>query len=159
MVKTQLATLCYVTQGGKTLMMHRIKKKDDVHQGKWNGLGGKFKPGETPEACVAREVREESGLTIHKPELRGILTFPRFTPNTDWLVFLYVARRFRGKLKSTSREGELAWVPSRKVLELPLWPGDRLFLTWLRKRRFFSALFVYKNKILKEHSVVFHVQS
>jgi 8-oxo-dGTP diphosphatase len=156
MRKTQLATLCYLQRSGKTLMMHRIKKKGDVHKGKWNGLGGKFKPGETPEECVIREVREESGLILKKPELRGVLMFPRFTPNTDWMVFLFVATRFSGKMKTSSREGELQWIPSRSVVRLPLWPGDRLFLTWLKKRRFFSAAFIYKRKILQRHSVVFH---
>jgi 8-oxo-dGTP diphosphatase len=67
----KLATLCYVKGGGKTLMIHRVKKENDIHEGKWNGLGGKLQPGETPEECVIREVFEESGLKIHQPELRG----------------------------------------------------------------------------------------
>ena len=74
----KLATLCYIRQNNKTLMLHRVKKKNDIHQDKWNGLGGKFLPGETPEECVVREVKEESGLHIIKPELKGILTFPEF---------------------------------------------------------------------------------
>ena len=73
-----LATLCYVRHSGRTLMLHRIKKEKDMHEGKWNGLGGKMLDGETPEECVIREVREESGLTIKNPKLRGILTFPKF---------------------------------------------------------------------------------
>lgn len=74
----KLATLCYIKKDGKTLMLHRIKKKNDMHEGKWNGLGGKFEPGETPEDCVIREIEEESGLNIIKPRLRGLLTFPEF---------------------------------------------------------------------------------
>ena len=72
------ATLCYVKNGNKTLMLHRIKKENDIHEGKWNGLGGKMEAGETPEECVIREVREESGLQIQNPALRGVLTFPNF---------------------------------------------------------------------------------
>ncbi len=87
----KLATLCYVQHGQKTLMLHRIKKPQDIHQGKWNGLGGKLLPGETPEQCVIREVEEESGITLSNPELRGILTFPNFDGNEDWYVFLFTA--------------------------------------------------------------------
>src|SRR6476469_9924460 len=96
--KKVCATLCYVQKGGKTLMLHRVKKKNDIHEGKWNGLGGKMEQGETPEECVIREVREESGLRIDQPELRAILTFPEFDGHDDWLVFLFVANRFSGEL-------------------------------------------------------------
>lgn len=78
-----LATLCYVKCGGKTLMLHRNKRENDFHDGRWNGLGGKMELHETPEECVIREVREESGLVIRDPHLRGILTFPEFSPDQD----------------------------------------------------------------------------
>jgi len=155
MRKIQPATLCYLSRHQKTLMLHRIKKEGDVHKGKWNGLGGKFLPGESPETCVKREVKEESGLTIANPQLRGVITFPLFTKNTDWLVFVYTATRFSGKLKE-SDEGVLQWIPTNKIHALPLWPGDRIFLKWLNQRRFFSATFRYKNKKFQGHSVVFH---
>ena len=74
----KLATLCYVRHEGHTLMVHRIKKADDIHQGKWNGLGGKLEPGESPEECVIREVHEESGLEIRQPKYRGLLIFTDF---------------------------------------------------------------------------------
>ena len=74
----KLATLCYLKRNNKTLMLHRIKKKDDIHEGKWNGLGGKFEKGESPEECAIREVREESGIKINKLRLKGVLTFPDF---------------------------------------------------------------------------------
>jgi ADP-ribose pyrophosphatase YjhB (NUDIX family) len=99
-----LATLCYVQTGGKTLMMHRNKRPDDVHLGKYNGLGGKFEPGESPEECVVREVFEESNLRI-KPRLRGVMTFPQFAKGHDWYCFLYTASEFEGDLKDDCPEG------------------------------------------------------
>ncbi len=105
----KLGTLCYITHNGKTLMLHRIKKVNDIHEGKWNGLGGKLEPGETPEECVIREVREESGLIIHKPCLKGILTFPMFDGVDDWTVFVFVAHQFEGNLLDSS-EGKLEWI-------------------------------------------------
>jgi 8-oxo-dGTP diphosphatase len=150
-----LATLCYIRHNGRTLMLHRIKKKNDMHQDKWNGLGGKLHPGETPEECVKREVREESGLTIEKPRLRGIITFPEFTPGEDWYAFLFTADQFTGELLD-SPEGCLEWVADARLCELPMWEGDHIFLKWLEQERFFSAKFVYKDKVLVEHSVIFY---
>lgn len=140
----KLATLVYVRSGGQTLMLHRVKKAQDIHAGKWNGLGGKLEPGETPEACAVREVREESGLEIDPPEWRGLLTFPDFAHGEDWYAFVYVARSFRGELID-SPEGRLAWVPDATIASLPLWPGDRIFLPWLDDERFFSASFAYQD--------------
>jgi GPH family glycoside/pentoside/hexuronide:cation symporter len=96
--KMILATLCYIQHAGQTLMIHRIKRADDIHLGKWNGLGGKFEPGESPEECVIREVREESGLELRQPRLCGLLMFPGFKGN-DWYVFVFTAREFSGELK------------------------------------------------------------
>src|SRR3990167_3062501 len=92
-----LSTLCYLQNRNKTLMLHRIKKHRDIHEGKWNGLGGKLVPGETPEECVIREVREESGLSIRNPSLRGILTFPAFSEEEDWYVYVFLAYEFSGE--------------------------------------------------------------
>lgn len=168
----KLATLCYVRHGGQTLMMHRIKKANDMHAGKWNGLGGKLLPGETPEACAIREVEEESGLTMHQPVLRGILTFPGFPssqralwptddprhadPNLDdWYTFVYVAHQFSGVL-TESAEGVLAWIDDHELLDLPLWEGDRIFIPWLSGDAFFSGRFVYVDGVLQEHDVTFY---
>ena len=93
-----LATLCYIQHAGQTLMIHRIKRADDIHLGKWNGLGGKFEPGESPEECVIREVREESGLELRQPRLCGLLVFTAFKGN-DWYVFVFTAREFSGEIK------------------------------------------------------------
>lgn len=151
----KLATLCYLKQDGKTLMLHRIKKAQDIHEGKWNGLGGKFEQGETPESCARREVFEECGLTVNSLVLKGILTFPLFAKHEDWYVFVFVIRDFAGTLM-TSNEGELAWIPDEKIMALPLWDGDRLFLPWLEKPGFFSGRFEYKNGALIHHEVSFY---
>ena len=148
--KTIAATLCYVRSRGRTLMLHRNKKPGDVHRGKWNGLGGKFEPGESPEECVVREVREESGLTVSDPRLHGVLTFPDFRSGEDWLVFLYTAAKFTGTLGECA-EGDLEWIDDAKLLELPLWEGDRVFLPWLSRPGFFSAKFVYRDGKLVGH--------
>ncbi len=151
----KLATLCYLKRDNHTLMLHRIKKENDMHAGKWNGLGGKLEAGESPEECVIREVREESGLEIRNPQLRGVLTFPAFSKGEDWYVFLYTATRFSGSLIE-SDEGRLEWIADEELPELPLWEGDTIFLKWLNKKSFFSGKFVYDNGRLKEHSVVFY---
>ena len=151
----KLATLCYVHNNDKTLMIHRVKKENDYHEGKWNGLGGKFDQGETPEECVIREVKEETGLTIKSPHLHGFLTFPMFDGKDDWYVFVYTAEEFVGKLID-SREGNLAWIPNEKLTELNLWDGDQVFLPWLFQDKFFSAKFNYENGKMKDYSVTFY---
>lgn len=151
----KLATLCYVKKDGRTLMIHRNKKAGDINAGKWNGLGGKFDPGETPEACVSREVREESGLTIVKPLLKGFITFPGFANDEDWYVFVFVAREFDGSL-SESEEGDLEWIEDERIPSLNLWEGDHIFLPWLEREPFFSARFVYHEGRLTSHDVVFY---
>ena len=154
-VKMQLATLCYVRDKGKTLMVHRIAKKEDIHANKWNGLGGKFESGETPEECVKREVYEESGLIITNPALKGVLTFPRFSHEVDWYVFLFIAIEFVGQLVD-SPEGKLEWIHDDHIPSLNLWEGDVIFLRWLNENKFFSGKFEYKNRRLSNHHVVFY---
>jgi len=151
----KLATLCYVRKAGRTLMIHRIKKPNDMHAGKWNGLGGKLEAGETPEECALREIREESGLTARSLRLRGIITFPGFAHDEDWYAFLFVVDDFSGELID-SPEGELRWIPDEELLALPLWPGDRIFIPWLDEPGFFSGKFVYKEGELVEHGVAFY---
>jgi 8-oxo-dGTP diphosphatase len=138
----KLATLCYVRRGGQTLMLYRNKKKNDYHQGKWNGLGGKLDPGESPEECAVREVLEESGLRVGPPRLRGMITFPAFDGVDDWYTFLFTMDSPGGELID-SPEGTLSWIDDDKLLKLNLWPGDRIFIPWTFDDRFFSAKFVY----------------
>ena len=149
-----LATLCYLQHDGQTLMLHRTKRADDIHLGKWNGLGGKFEPGESPEECVCREVCEESGLEIVNPRLRGLLVFTSFKGD-DWYVFVFTAQEFSGELKENG-EGYLQWIPDEELESLPLWPSDHIFLPWIRQGRFFSAKFVYAGDEMREHTVAFY---
>ena len=153
----KLATLCYVInkQLDKTLMLHRVKKENDYHEGKWNGLGGKLELGESPEDCVIREVKEEAGLIIKKPRMHGFITFPNFDEVDDWYVFIFTANEFEGKLID-SPEGNLAWIPNDKLTSLNLWDGDKLFMEWLFKDKFFSAKFIYEKGEYKRHSVNFY---
>ena len=151
----QASTLCYLKRNSQTLMLHRVKKQRDVHQDKYNGLGGKFLSGETPEECVIREVKEESGLSIVAPQLRGVMMFPAFKDNEDWLVFLFTATQFSGEMIECN-EGRLEWVDDQKLFDLNLWEGDKFFLKWLEQNKFFSAQFIYKNKQLVDHQVTFY---
>ena len=148
----KFATLCYIRRDGQTLMLHRNKKPNDMHQGKWNGLGGKLESGETPEECAVREIWEESGLRARDPQLKGFITFPDFTGDDDWYTFLFVIEDFEGALIE-SPEGDLAWIDDEKVLELPLWAGDRIFIPWLDEAGFFSAQFEYRGERLERHEV------
>jgi 8-oxo-dGTP diphosphatase len=150
-----LATLCYIKSNNKTLMVYRNKKPNDMHAGKWNGLGGKFEPGESPEECIIREVREESGLEIHNPKLHGLLIFPNFKDD-DWYVFVFTAHEFSGELIANSPEGELEWIPDEKLTSLNLWESDQIFFPWLEKEKFFSAKFIYQGNEMQDYEVGFH---
>jgi len=151
----KLATLCYVRSSGKTLMVHRNKKANDMHQGRWNGLGGKFEAGETPEECVIREIHEESGLVARNPVLKGFLTFPGFSNDEDWYAFVFVVNEFDGELVE-SPEGDLQWVDDQDLKDLFLWEGDFIFMPWLDRPGFFSGKFVYRDNKLVSHEVVFY---
>ncbi len=150
-----LATLCYVKRVGRTLMVHRNKKVNDIHEGKWNGLGGKFEAGETPEECVIREVREESGLSIRNPRLHGLLMFPNFK-GEDWYVFVFTAREFEGGLLESSPEGKLEWIDDDQLTSLNLWESDHIFLPWIAAGKFFSAKFAYDGEKMEGYEVIFH---
>jgi len=149
-----LATLCYVKRDGYTLMIYRNRKANDIHEGKSNGLGGKFEAGETPEECVLREIREESGLSIQNPKLCGLLMFPKFKGN-DWYVFVFTANDFTGELID-SPEGKLEWILDEKIHGLNLWESDHIFIPWIREGKFFSAKFEYEGDEMRRYNVVFH---
>ena len=151
----KLATHCYIRDHGKTLMLHRIKKANDMHQGKWNGLGGKFEQGETPEACAIREVYEESGLVVSEPQLKGFISFPQFDSENDWYVFVYRFDGYSGELIE-SPEGQLAWVLNEELKNLPLWEGDQIFMNWLDKPGIFTALFKYEAGRLLDWNVTWY---
>ena len=151
----KIGTLCYIKKNNKTLMLHRVKKENDMHKNKWNGLGGKLIPGESPEECVIREIKEESGLNIKTPSLKGIITFPKFDNIEDWLVFVFTANQFSGDLID-SDEGNLKWIDDSDLLNLNMWEGDRIFIPWLSKNKLFSAKFYYSNNNYVKHEVIFY---
>ncbi len=152
----KLAVLCYLKQNGKTLMIHRVKKKNDLHKNKWNGIGGKFEKGESPEDALKREVFEESGYQLIQFDLKGILTFPFFDhQQEDWYVFVYTSNQFEGTMIKNCQEGNLKWIENENLQALNLWPSDRFFLKWIEENRFFSAKFSYKEENCIDQVVTF----
>ena len=153
----KLATLCYITDKKKnsTLMLHRIKKENDYHQGKWNGLGGKLNQGESPEECAIREIKEESGLIVKNPLLKGFITFPNFDGVDDWYVFVFTFDEFEGRLID-SPEGRLEWISNNNLTSLNLWEGDKIFLEWVFGKKLFSAKFNYENGNFVDYTVNFY---
>lgn len=151
-----LATLCYVRDGNRTIMLHRVTKDDDIHEGKWNGLGGKVEEGESPEDCVRREVREEAGIKPTDVEMQGVLTFPEFDGARDWYVFVFVCTKYEGTPVEESREGILEWIPDEELLDLNLWDGDEYFLRWMQRSDFFSGKFTYDGEELSNHEASFY---
>lgn len=139
-------TLCYIEQDGAYLMLHRVKKKNDINHDKWIGIGGKLEYGESPEDCILRETLEETGLRLNKPEYRGIVTFVSET-QTEYM-HLFRADRFTGTLRACD-EGTLEWVPKRTLRTLPMWEGDKIFLELLeREIPFFSLKLCYQGETL-----------
>ena len=142
-------TLCHIEKDGKYLMLHRVKKKNDVNRDKWVGIGGKFEDGESPEDCVIREALEETGLTLHSPAYRGIVTFVSDRFETEWM-HLFTATEFTGTIRECD-EGNLEWIEKEKLLQLPMWEGDKIFLELLDENGpFFSLKLVYEGETLTE---------
>ncbi len=123
-------TLCYITRGDEVLMLHRVKKQNDVNKDKWIGIGGKFEGEETPDECLLREAREETGLELIEWKCRGVVTFLTNEPYEGEFMYLFTCDQFAGELKQCD-EGDLQWV-SREFLDgLPKWEGDAIFLKLL----------------------------
>ena len=134
-------TLCYLEQNGCYLMLHRVKKKNDVNHDKWIGVGGKFEPGEDAHACALREVYEETGLTMRAPRYRGIVDF-YCPPWPAERMHLFTCSDFTGTMTDCD-EGTLEWVPKQAVQTLPIWPGDKLFFRLLEQDAPFFHLELY----------------
>ena len=148
-MKSQLTTLCYIEENEKYLMLHRTKKDNDENHDKWIGVGGHFEKGESPEECLVREVKEETGLTLHSFDFRGIVTFVSDENPAEYMC-LFTSKNFSGEMIQCN-EGQLEWVDKSDVTNLNLWEGDRLFLELLtRDVPFFSMKLVYKNGRLVE---------
>ena len=142
-------SLCYIEQDGKYLLLHRVKKKNDINKDKWIGIGGKFEENESPEDCIIREAREETGLTI-VPKYRGIVTFISDGMSETEFMHLFTATEFSGSLKDCD-EGVLEWVPKERVVKLPHWDGDMIFLSLLSQDvPFFSLKLTYRSDVLIE---------
>ena len=146
-----MSSLCYIRRGDEYLMLHRIKKQADINAGKWIGVGGGFEDGESPEECMLREVREETGLRLTSWRYRGIVTFVDDDWGTEYM-HLFTADGFEGEIQDCS-EGELAWKRRSDVLStLPIWEGDRIFLRLIEDdfRPFFSLKLRYRGGSLIE---------
>ena len=126
------STLCYITRGDEVLLLHRVKKKNDVNKDKWIGIGGRFEPNESPDECLLREAMEETGLRLTSWKCRGIVTFLTNGPWEGEYMYLFTADGFDGTLK-TCDEGDLQWVSREFMDSLPTWEGDKIFLDLLWK--------------------------
>ncbi len=144
-----LATLGYILSldGKRVLLVHRIRRNDDAHLGKYNGLGGKLEANEDIVSGMRREIREESGLECESLRLRGTISWPGFGPGgEDWFGFLFVIDRFQGTPWTENSDGPLEWIEIDHVLDLPLWEGDRYFLPLVfHEPRIFHGIMPYRN--------------
>ena len=149
-MQPELTTLCYIEQDDKYLMLHRVKKEHDINKDKWIGIGGHFEGTESPEECLLREVREETGLTLTDYRFRGLVTFVSGEECLEYMA-LYTATGFTGDMLPCD-EGTLEWVDKEAVYGLNLWAGDKLFFRLLEEDRpFFSLKLVYdRSGILRE---------
>ena len=131
-------TLCYICRGSEYLMLHRVKKENDINRDKWIGVGGKFEPDESPDECLLREVREETGLTLRSWRYRGIVTFVN-TKCTSEYMHLFTSDDYEGEIKQCD-EGVLEWIDRKKLCDLTLWEGDKIFLRLLESDAPFFSL-------------------
>lgn len=144
-------TLCYLERDDAYLMLHRVKKEDDYNHDKWVGVGGKFERFESPEDCLLREVKEETGLTLTHWRSRGLLTF--IWGNMTEFIHLYTADGWTGEMiqGDACREGVLEWVQKEKVEQLPIWEGDKIFFKLLNEEHpWFSLKLVYEGDALRQ---------
>ena len=148
-MRSNLTTLCYIERDDSYLMMHRVKKENDINKNKWIGVGGHFEESETPEECLLREVREETGLELTSWKLRGIITFSTDIYPTEYM-FLYTADGYTGEMIECN-EGNLEWVKKTDVYDLPIWEGDKVFFKLLEEQEeFFSLKLRYEGNKLVE---------
>lgn len=143
-------TLCYVLRGDEVLMLHRVKKKHDLNKDKWIGIGGKFEDLESPDECLLREAKEETGLTLTSYQCRGVVTFLTENPQEGEYMYLFTADGFEGDMIECN-EGDLQWVRREFLEDLPKWEGDRIFLKLLfEDAPFFLLTLRYDHGTLQE---------
>ena len=146
-------TLTYIEKDGAYLMLHRIKKKNDVNKDKWIGVGGKLEEGESPHECAKREILEECGIEVTDLKYRGFITFVSNEYGTEYM-HLFTASEYKGEINYECNEGKLEWVEKNKIKSLPIWEGDKIFLELLdSENRFFSLKLRYNGEKLVEHTV------
>ena len=146
-------TLCYIEENGAYLMLHRIKKENDENKDKWIGVGGKLEEGETPYECVIREIQEEVGIIPENLKYRGIITFVSDLYGTEYM-HLFSALGYKGLLNTNCSEGVPEFVKKDDIYSLPLWEGDKIFLSLLdTESHFFSLKLVYKGDKLISHKL------
>lgn len=148
------STLCYIEKSGKYLMLHRVKKENDINRDKWIGVGGKLEEGESPRDCVIRETLEETGLRLISPEYRGLVTFSITQGGELYTeqMHLFTCREFSGGGLKDCDEGVLEWVDIDRVEQLPIWEGDKIFLRLLQTEpRFFLLKLNYDGDKLMSH--------
>ncbi len=147
--RSKLTTLCYIEKDDSYLMLHRVRKKHDVNKDKWIGIGGHFEENESPEECLLREAKEETGLTLTSWKFRGIVTFISEGWDTEYMC-LYTADGYEGEMIPCN-EGVLEWIKKEDLLKLNLWEGDKIFLKLLQENApFFSLKLAYKGDELAE---------
>ena len=146
-------TLCYIEKDGAYLMMHRIKKENDENRDKWIGIGGKLEAGESPYDCARREILEETGVSPLNLRHRGIITFVSDLYGTEYM-HLFSAAGYKGEINYDCDEGRLEWVKKEMVPTLPIWEGDKIFLSLLdTEDKFFSLKLVYEGDRLVAHTL------
>ena len=147
-----ISTLCYIEQNDKYLMLHRTKKRNDINKGKWLGIGGKFEEGESPEECIVREVKEETGLTLNTYKLRCVVTYVSTNWETEYM-YVFTSNDFSGNLIECN-EGDLHWIEKDKITELKTWEGDRIFVEKiLEDKTFFTVKFNYDGEKLIKYEL------
>ncbi len=144
-----LTTLCYIEKNNQYLMLHRVVKKNDINKDKWVGIGGHFEKDESPEECLLREAKEETGLTLTSYRFRGLVTFLSDKWDTEYMC-LYTADAYEGELRECD-EGTLEWIDKDKIGELKIWEGDKIFFRLLQEEApFFSLKLRYEGDMLAE---------
>ncbi len=144
-----LSTLCYIEKDNQYLMLHRTKKKNDINKDKWIGIGGKFEQNESPEECIIREVKEETGLHLKSYRLRCIVTYISTKWETEYM-YVFTSDDFEGNIIECN-EGDLQWVNKDEVTKLNTWEGDKIFIEKMQKdKNFFTVKFEYDgDKLLR----------